>query len=186
MFERGIGILFDIEALGGGFYGDHAWRLFMSTVRPDHIVGCILREGDTNATLVGSTNQFCIAVQGPSLDVDEIKKIFLARKDAGFAAASFRFITNPQLESEPLVLVGMIDSARRLVVDEWSRVIHERCHECKWGYAPRSYPKDLPESLMSELQSMMTATYESLVENPTPQRVVAGAQADKRWWQFWR
>lgn len=195
--------MFDIEGLGGGVYGAQAWRLFMRTVKPSQIVSCSLREGDTNATLRGSANQFCIAVGGPSLDTAKIRSLFMERDDKGLAPKPLRFIMSPQLASEPLVHVGTIDSAGRLGVDEWSRSFHDRCRDCGWGYLPSTLPKNLPEELTSELQSMMTvvtsvsAMDQKVTVQPKGERISSHESEvqtfktqqkcdTKKWWQFWK
>ena len=155
MGMRGIGIVFDIDALEGGFYGSKAWRVFMRNLRPERISGCTLREGDTSATLNGNRREFCIAVSGSGLDTDSIKSTFARCSETGLASLQRRFILGAQLDSEPLMEAGRVDAEGRLVQDEWSRMFHDRCKDCSWGYAPRTYPKDLPKELLSELQLMM-------------------------------
>jgi hypothetical protein len=149
-----IGVVFDIDALGSGFYGASAWRAFMRHVRPENINGCSLKEGDTQGTLSGSRREFCIAVEGPGLDVDAIKKTFEQSSEKGLASATRRFIFKPQLESEPLVAAGYIDAHGRMVQDEWNRSFHDRCKDCGWGYAPISVPEDLPPELRVELEDL--------------------------------
>jgi hypothetical protein len=65
---KGVGIIFDIDGLGGGFYGAVAWRIFMHNLNPGSIKGCSLKEGDTNETIYGKRREYCIAVLGENLD----------------------------------------------------------------------------------------------------------------------
>ena len=151
---KGIGVVFDIDALGGGFYGSQAWRIFMRQLPPENITGCSLREGDTNETLNGSRREFCISIFGAGLDVEMVKKAFTDSSEKGLAALNRRFIISPKLDSEPLVEAGMIDSVGRLVQDEWSRIFHDRCKDSGWGFAPKKITVDLPAELKTELKAL--------------------------------
>ncbi len=154
MGVSGIGVVFDIDALGGGFYGSKAWRIFMRNLRPERIVGCNLREGDTRETLSGNRREFCIAVWGIDVDTEAIRSAFATCSETGLAALERRFISSPQLDSEPLVEAGRIDAEGRLVQDEWSRMFHDRCKDCGWGYAPRSVSYELSPELKAELEAL--------------------------------
>ena len=155
---KGVGVVFDIDALGGGFYGYKAWCIFMRNLQPEKIISCILREGDTNATLNGSRREFCIAVFGIGLDIETVKAAFTGSSEKGLAPSNRRFILSPQLDSEPLVEAGMIDSVGRLVQDEWSRVVHDECKAGGWGFAPRKIPVDLSPELKTELKALQDKT----------------------------
>lgn len=148
---EGIGVVFDIDELGGGFYGAEAWRIFMRSLSPSSIVNCILQEGDTNETLFGRQEEFCIGVFGLTLNAGVVKAAFADSSDKGLAAPDRRFIASPQVNAEPLVTVGAIDHRGRLVQDEWSRSFHDRCTDCGWGYAPERVTVDLTPELTSEL-----------------------------------
>ena len=181
---KGIGVVFDIDALGGGFYGSQAWRIFMRNLTPEKIIGCILREGDTRETLSGSRREFCIGVFGPGLDVEAVKAVFASSSEKGLAPSNRRFILSPRLESEPLVEAGMIDSSGRLVPDEWDRGFHDRCKDCGWGFAPRRITVDLSPELKAELKAMQNKKVSGSA--PTGQPVAPAAPpARKPWWKFW-
>lgn len=171
----GVGIVFDIETLGGGFYGAKAWRIVMKHLQPSRLTGCVLKEGDTNAALSRRNNEFCIAMYGTGLDVNYVKGIFADLDEKGLAPKSRRFIEKPQLDSEPLVLTGTIDTSGRLIQDSWTRVTHDLCKETGWGYNPKSVPNDLPAELQSELKELIKAPKAS-----------TEAQPPKKWWQFWK
>lgn len=68
-----IGVRFDIEKAGGGYYGFACWKVFWQAITPHEIGVASLSEGDTAATLNGRENVFCIAVQ--SLDNRATAKI---------------------------------------------------------------------------------------------------------------
>jgi hypothetical protein len=151
----GIGIVFDIDALGGGFYGYQAWRIFMRHVDPSKITACILMEGDTNATLNGRAREFCIAVYGMNLDPGYIKKVFGDLNEKGLAPKNRRFIEKPELDSEPLPKRGMIDAFGIFTTEAWTRIDHDLCKEAGWRYKPESIPDDLPPELRGELDNLM-------------------------------
>ncbi len=95
---KGIGVVFDVDALDGGFYGSQAWRIFMRNLSPERIIGCILREGDTRATLNGSHREFCIGIFGSGLDVEAVKAVFASSSEQGLAPSNRRFILSPRGE----------------------------------------------------------------------------------------
>jgi hypothetical protein len=68
-----IGILFDIDELENGLYGYAAYKVFFAALDSRQIAGCTLSDGDTNATLTGQANQYCIAVE--ALDHSTIANI---------------------------------------------------------------------------------------------------------------
>jgi len=69
-----IGILFDIDELGGGWYGYASYKIFFGALDTGLLLGCSLRDGDTNETLQGSARQCCISVEFPDESkVDALK-----------------------------------------------------------------------------------------------------------------
>lgn len=148
---NGIGIVFNIDDLGG-FYGNEAWHIFMRNIKPSTITGCILKHGDTMQTLNGNQREFCIAVFGNTLEMSVIRLAFEKCTEKGLAPLNRRFISNPS--AEPLMDYGSIDTKGRLVQDEWSRITHDQCKDCGWGFAPKSVTVDLSPDLQSELENM--------------------------------
>jgi hypothetical protein len=151
---RGLGILFDIDALGGGFYAAEAWQLLMNNVDLATVTGCQFREGDTSATIDGRARVFCIGIEGPGLDVRALKDRIGKLTDRGFQPLSVRFIDLPELAKEPLVPAGRVDSSGRFIDDSWTRIRHDLCKEAGWGYDPVRVPSDLPIDLQRELDDM--------------------------------
>lgn len=180
---KGIGVVFNIDDLGGGFYGAQAWRIFMRNIRPETIVGAILREGDTNETLNGTAREFCIAAFG--IDVDVVKAALTHATEKGLVELHRRFILSPKLDSEPLVDAGMIDSLGRLVQDEWSRSFHDRCKDCGWGFAPRKITVDLSADLKAELKLLQAKAISIKTRDAQPASTSTASQASKPWWKFW-
>jgi|LGVF01.2.fsa_nt_gb hypothetical protein len=189
MSTYAIGIVFDIDALGSGFYGSRAWRLFMRNITPEHIVDCTLREGDTIETLDGTRREFCIAVFGLDLDVDFIRNAFSKCTGKGFAPLNRRFILRPKIDSEPLMKSGRIDSFGRFVEDEWSRMFHDRCKDCGWGYAPRSIPSEIPTELKAELEILQKKGFKQPASGvyiaSQPSSMATKEPTKRPWWKFW-
>jgi hypothetical protein len=149
----GIGVVFSIEGLGGGYYGYQAWRLFMKHISPRQLGSCILVEGDTAATLRRMADEFCIGIYGSMLDCALVRKVFEPLDDPGFAPFHRRFIEKLALDEQPLPLKGRVDLGR-LVTDQWTRGDHDLCLEAGWGYAPMQVPEDLDPSFLAQLKSL--------------------------------
>jgi hypothetical protein len=184
---KGIGIIFYIDDLGGGFYSSAAWRIFLRNLRPENIIGCLLREGDTSETLSSNRREFCIAVFGAGLDIGFIRKVFEDCSEKGLASSNRRFILSSTLDSEPLMDAGVVDSMGRLVQDEWSRIFQDRCKDCGWGYAPKSVPSDLTHELKSELKELQSRTVTKVrVSGPQSKSQTTQNSTKRKWWQFWK
>jgi hypothetical protein len=111
-----LGILFDIDELGGGLYGYEAYKILFGVIDTARLAGCALSDGDTNATLAGRANQYCIAVD--SLDASKIaavKSAFGASNAKGLLSLPSRFLSDAAVRNEPLVLAAHIDLAGKLV-----------------------------------------------------------------------
>ncbi|MET9968074.1 hypothetical protein ABZZ80_19635 [Streptomyces sp. NPDC006356] len=110
-----IGILFDIGALGG-FYGREAYRIVLAGLDPQRMAGCSFHDGDTEATLYGGANIYCIAVQAPDPQtVAYVRDVFGARTDEGLLPPDRRFLEGDVIAREPLVHAADVDKAGRLV-----------------------------------------------------------------------
>ncbi|MEX2269991.1 MAG: hypothetical protein WD690_00880 [Vicinamibacterales bacterium] len=145
------GVLFEIDALGGGYYSSKAWRFVMKHISPSRLLGCHLMEGDTAATLAGRANEFCVAFSG-AVDVDYVKEALVNAEESGLRP---RVCSPDRLEMEPLVRVGSIDELGRFTEESWSRSWHDRCREAGWGYKPEQVPEDLPPELRGQLDALM-------------------------------
>src|SRR5947209_2876304 len=95
-----IGVVFDIDGLGDGFYGYQAWRLFMKHLDSGRLRVCILVEGDTEATLNGQANEFCIGTYGTEHQVNYIRTTFENLDDPGLAPLHRRFIAKSVLDEQ--------------------------------------------------------------------------------------
>jgi hypothetical protein len=150
----GIGVVFDIDGLSGGFYGNAAWHIFAAAIPATSLPNCILVEGDTAATLARRANEFCIGVYGDRAAIDLVRATFERADIPGLAAFHRRFISKTALDQQPLPTKGVIDLGR-LVTDSWNRIDHDLCKEAGWGYSPRQIPDDLDEKLQAELADLM-------------------------------
>lgn len=107
-----LGILFDIDQLGGGFYGYAAYQIFFDALNTHQLVGCVLYHGDTNATLQGSANQYCIAIASvDETEIDLMRDVFWAYHAKGLLPLPIRFLEHDQVSQEPLIPAGFITSA---------------------------------------------------------------------------
>jgi len=113
-----IGVRFDIDKAGGGYYGFACWKIFWQAITPEEIGVASLYEGDTAATLNGQERVFCIAVQ--SLDSGAIGKVKAAlNRNEAFKEvdATPMFVEGSSCAAEPLPDAGTIDAEGNLVGD---------------------------------------------------------------------
>jgi len=114
-----VGILFDIDQLGETehekmFYGDQARLIFMQHFDPATVPSAAVWFGDTQATLNGDENRFCIAVTArQSSQIVRLRDSFQNVDAKGLAARRDRFLEGPvnlddstgkRLGGEPLIL----------------------------------------------------------------------------------
>jgi len=110
-----IGVLFDIDDLGGGSYGYAAYKLLFDTLGTDLLRECELSDGDTSETLCGSARHYCIAIEtGDAAKRDAIQQAVLRSKNFGFVAVGSRIIEGDAVSRHPLVQAGFIDSAGQI------------------------------------------------------------------------
>ena len=102
----GLGIVFDIAALGGGAYGEKARDIVSSKLNMSQLADCIVLAGDTEATLQLQARDYCIAFIG----VFEPKTIKRA-----LGRYSKRFLRGEELAAEPLCNIGSINEAGEFV-----------------------------------------------------------------------
>ena len=118
-----IGILFDIDELGGGFYGYEAYKIFFKNLDPKRLTACTLFDGDTNDTLAGRARLYCIAVHSVDASkINYIKETLSKCGDKGLLAVNRRFLEGNITNQQPLVLAAEIDSAGNLVVKKGSMI----------------------------------------------------------------
>ncbi len=120
MIDTGeIGILFDIDDLGGGFYRYSAFKVLFESLDPKRLTGCTLLDGDTSETLAGQASTYCVTFQDvDSAQADYIRETLGDCDDKGLLPTSSRFIEGAVTGSHPLVVAGRVDGEGRLVVRE--------------------------------------------------------------------
>ena len=124
-----LGVLFDIEELGGGLYGYAAYKIFFDAVDTKQLSSCLLSDGDTNATLVGRANQYCIAVESyDDAQIAAVKKALSEAKAKGLLPLPSRFLQGELVQREPLVRAARIDVTGKLV-------------DCKTGWVREAWEK---------------------------------------------
>ena len=115
---REIGVLFDIDGLGGGFYGRAAYQILLAALDPHRLTNCTFHDGDTHATLYGTRREYCIAVRGDAQQVDYVRQVMAKRTDEGLYPPDRRFLDGNVTGREPLVRAGSVSAEGTLVVAE--------------------------------------------------------------------
>jgi hypothetical protein len=104
-----VGVLFDIDGLGGGFYRWPAFKIFFQSVDPDRVAGSLVLDGDTADTLAGRARIYCISVESADTAVIQyVRNAFAQVSDPGLLPAPRRFLSDPS--KEPFVRVAKITS----------------------------------------------------------------------------
>jgi hypothetical protein len=110
-----IGIRFDIDKVGGGYYGYTCWKIFWRTIDPSQIIGATLYDGDTEATLKRRENVYCLAVQSfDSGVIERVKTGLSGAEEFRKVAANPMFVEGSICWSEPLPEEGSVDSEGHL------------------------------------------------------------------------
>ena len=163
-----IGVLFDIEELDGGLYGYKAYRIFFASVDTRQLAGCSLSDGDTTATLFEGARQYCIRVS--SFDPSQIAAVrnALSKSSAnGLLPLASRFLDEPQVQHEPLVLAAHVGATGELV-------------DCKTGWVTAAWKETQAQhhgSPSSSASSSLSAP-DSMNRDapPSPERSVSPPQ----------
>jgi hypothetical protein len=109
-----IGACFNISKATSGSYGQEFWKIVWGAVDPTVLYAVAFYEGDTEDTLNGRADVYCIAFK--SFNVTYIENIAVALasyKPFQDVAAEPMFIKGSRCEAEPLVAAGMIDGSGR-------------------------------------------------------------------------
>lgn len=159
-----IGILFDIDALGGGMYGFEAYKIFFTAIEPRTITGCTVTDGDTNATLAGKSRHFCIAVESFSpTTIATVKEALTKSSAKGLLPVPSRFLDDAAVTREPLALSFRINHAGDLseVNFYWATKALEECNQAR----------------------QLSGASGTTPSSATPEGAI---NAPRKWWQFWR
>ena len=119
-----IGVLFDIDKLGGGFYGFQAYHMLFSCVKSDLFNYCRLSDGDTLKTLTGSSNEYCIMIEcDDENNIKEIRNCIKGAKLDAFAG----FQSDLEVSKEQLVFSiwfgydSIAKCATNWVLEAWNK-----------------------------------------------------------------
>jgi hypothetical protein len=105
-----IGVRFDIDKVGGGYYGYACWKIFWRAINPQALAGGLLHEGDTAATLAGQERVFCLAIQSSDTAViDRVRTALTASEEFKAVCASPMFVEGQPCARERLPEAGKID-----------------------------------------------------------------------------
>jgi len=111
-----LGILFDIEQLGGGLYGYAAYKILFGAIDKYALADCEISDGDTSSTLEGRANHYCIAITSPDSSKLALIKRELSACDAkGLLSPESRFVEDERVASEPLVHAGRFTTNGELI-----------------------------------------------------------------------
>ncbi|WBB63910.1 hypothetical protein O7599_15915 [Streptomyces sp. WMMC500] len=114
-----VGILFDIDDLGGGSYGQAAYRILFAALDPQRLAGCSFHDGDTNSTIHGTQRLYCIAVRSSDpAQITYVRQTMARRTDEGLLTLDLRLTAGRITEREPLVPAGFVNDRAALVVPE--------------------------------------------------------------------
>jgi hypothetical protein len=135
--QQQLGILYNIDELGGGFYGWKAYSILFRALDPKRLTGCSLLDGDTSETLAGGAREYCIAIHSPDpAKIDYVREVLLAASDPGLLPPDRRFLQG-DVRTQPLVPAGEIDSEGRLVVREGSMIGEGWTEGTEWTVVTR-------------------------------------------------
>ena len=113
-----IGACFDKAKATSGSYGQEFWKIVWGAIDPTDLFAFAFWEGDTDDTLSGNADIYCIAFQNPiATDVDRIAAALQSYKPFQKVAADPMFIVGGQCTSEPLDSAGMMESGWRFTDD---------------------------------------------------------------------
>ena len=181
-----LGIRFDIDKVESGSYGIECWKMFWRAVDVQRLVGALLFEGDTAATLNGRENVYCIAVQSFNRAVlSEIQAALEQSAEFQKVAASPKFIEDHRVAVEPLPQAGQVDSAGNLVGQAFNSRIALGAvrNEKQRLIGQRQLPTPVPER--KKPASSRTANLPSIssLKELLDFLLINFGEKDK--WQFW-
>ncbi|MCS7024418.1 MAG: hypothetical protein NZV14_06420 [Bryobacteraceae bacterium] len=123
-----LGILFDAQKLGAGFYGYSAFRILFSILPPKELAGSSLYHGEIGE---GKIRPYCIAIESEDrAQLLRLKNAVAQSAARGLMPLANRFAEEMILRDEVLVLAARIDSGgqmqecqSRWLQDAWERAI---------------------------------------------------------------
>lgn len=117
-----IGILFDAQKLGSGFYGYTAFRILFTVAPPRELAGCSLYHGEVGD---GRQRPYCIAIESEQPAVlNRLRQAFLNSMARGLMPHGQRFLEDVALHEEVLALAARVSSTGQ-IADCTSRWLQE-------------------------------------------------------------
>jgi hypothetical protein len=108
-----LGVVFDIDGLADPLYGYAAYQiLFKTVIASDRslLEGTRLWDGDTRATLAGTSRDYVIAVEtGNAAALRRIRELMSGLDHPALKPVSRRFLADEALRTEPLVVAARIN-----------------------------------------------------------------------------
>lgn len=134
--ERTVGVLFDIDELGGGFYRYAALRVLFESLDPQRLAGCTVLDGDTSETLAGQARTYCVAFRARDAEQAAYVRDALDHSEGpGLLSETKRYLDGAAVAEHPLVLTGRVDGMGRLVVRGESGIGAGWVKDTRWGVA---------------------------------------------------
>src|SRR5689334_1855989 len=101
-----LGILFDAQKLGSGFYGYTAFRILFTVAPPRDLADCTLYHGEVGD---GRDRPYCIAIESEQPTVlNRIRQAFANSMARGLMPHGQRFFEGLALQEEVLALAARI------------------------------------------------------------------------------
>lgn len=104
-----LGVLFDAQKLGSGFYGYTAFRILFTAVAPRDLAGCTLYHGEVGD---GRVRPYCIAIEtdDPTV-IARVRQALTGSMVRGLLPPPQRFLDGQDLQEEVLALAARITAA---------------------------------------------------------------------------
>ena len=108
-------IRFNASLIGSASYGFECWKVFWEIFQPGMLQSTLLFEGDSEKTLDGLENVFCIAVQSLNQSLlDKVKADLENNPIYQNVKATPAFLEGPLAIREPLAEAGRIDAQGKI------------------------------------------------------------------------
>ena len=112
-----IGARFNISKATSSEYGQEFWKIVWCAVDPTELRAVMFYEGDTDSTLNGTEEVFCIAFQSSHATLENISVNLQSFKPFRDVAADPMFVEGEECAAEPLVNAGYMDFIGRFSDD---------------------------------------------------------------------
>ena len=156
-----IGVLFDVDALGGGLYGYAAYRTLFMEVTPQRLYGCELSDGDVGR------QYYCIAIESEDpLRLAELRRVLAESRAAGLAT--------PCLLDGHRVEAGALIRSRTLVRAAYITTGGD-LHNCQTSWIVNAWTEACAQQLKSPVPTLAIPTQSASASTAT---VSGGTEPD--------